>query len=327
MNDTLKKALKIIVPISIGVYLTWYFLSGLSEKDIRETKHAIAHANYFWAFLGLLVTFLSHFSRAYRSLFLFEPLGYKPKLKNVYHGVMAGYVINYTLPRSGEFARASLLSKYEKIPFEKGFGTIVVERVIDAMVFGLIFLITGLLRINSGDIDAITDPGESSSDWKIYALIAFLMFGSIGLFFYFKNKKFRRLVKEKFLGFYEGIKSVWTMKKKWAFIAHTFFIWGAYIVALWLFALSFPQTAGIGIDTVFGIFLVSAVAVGLLPGGIGAYPVWVTKVLAMDGVHFAALGVFAWGAQTLAIVVLGLLSLFLIQRQPKEESEQNEVDI
>ena len=147
MNDTLKKALKIIVPISIGMYLTWYFLSGLSEKDIRETKHAIEHANYFWAFLGLLVTFLSHFSRAYRSLFLFEPLGYKPKLKNVYHGVMAGYVINYTLPRSGEFARASLLAKYEKIPFEKGFGTIVVERVIDAMVFGLIFLITYLLYL------------------------------------------------------------------------------------------------------------------------------------------------------------------------------------
>ena len=67
------------------------------------------------------------------------------------------------------------------------------------------------------------------------------MIGSVGLFFYFKNEKFKRFVKEKFLGFYQGTKSIWTMKKKWAFIAHTFFIWGAYIGALWLFALSFPQ--------------------------------------------------------------------------------------
>ena len=53
----------------------------------------------------------------------------------------------------------------------------------------------------------------------------------------------------------------------------------------------------------------------------------INKVLALDGVHFAALGIFAWGAQTLAIVALGLLSLFLIQRQPREEPEQNEVEI
>lgn len=323
MNEKLKKFLKIIVPISIGLYLTWYFLSGLSDEDIQETKNAFSQANYFWVFLGVLVTFISHVSRAYRSQFLFEPLGYKPKLKNLYHGVMAGYVINYTVPRSGEFARASLLTKYEKIPFEKGFGTIVIERVIDAMMFGLIFLITGLLRLNSGDIEAITKTGESDSSWKIYMVLAFLILGSVGLFFYFKNEKFRRFCKEKFLGFYQGIKSIWTMKKKWTFIAHTIFIWTAYIIALWIFALAFEETADIGIDTVFGIFLVSAVAVGLLPGGIGAYPAWVTKVLAMDGVNFPALGIFAWGAQTLAIVVLGLLSLLLIQRQPKQESESN----
>ncbi|NRA12367.1 MAG: flippase-like domain-containing protein [Crocinitomicaceae bacterium] len=99
----------------------------MSDQDIKDTNNAAVNANYFWVFLGVLVTFLSYFSRAYRSRFLLEPLGYKPKLKNVYHGVMAGYIINYTVPRSDEFARASLLANYENIPFEKVFGTIVVD--------------------------------------------------------------------------------------------------------------------------------------------------------------------------------------------------------
>ncbi|NRA12366.1 MAG: hypothetical protein HRT57_10465 [Crocinitomicaceae bacterium] len=189
------------------------------------------------------------------------------------------------------------------------------------MMFGLIFLITGLLRLNNGDIGSITNSDQSSSSWKIYVLIGMVVIGIIGADFYFKNDKFRKVCNEKILGFYQGVKSIWTMKKKWTFIGHTFFIWSAYIVALWLFALAFPQTAGIGIDTVFGIFLVSAIAVGLLPDGMGAYPAWVTKVLAMDGIQFVALGIFAWGAQTLTILILELLSLFLIQRQPKQNTD------
>ena len=322
MKDRLKKILKIVIPIGIGVYLTWYFLSGLSDKDIEDTKNAFFEANYFWVFLGVFISFLSHFSRAYRSLFLLEPLGYKPKLKNAYHGVMAGYVINYTVPRSGEVARASLLASYEKIPFEKGFGTIVVERVIDAMMFGLIFFITGLLRVNTGDIDKITNSGGSGSGWMLYAILGAGVLGIAGIIFYLKNEKFRNFFKEKLMGFLLGLKSIWTMKKKWAFIGHTFFIWGCYVGGLWVFAQAFPQTVGIGMGTVFGMFVVSAVAVGLLPGGIGAYPAWVTKVLALDGVQFAAYGIFVWGMQTLLIVVLGLLSLFLIQRQPKQQLQE-----
>jgi hypothetical protein len=109
------------------------------------------------------------------------------------------------------------------------------------------------------------------------------------------------------------------MKKKWAYIFHTLFIWLCYVGTVWIAALAFEETKDITIGCVFGIFVVGAAAISLLPGGIGAYPAWTTSVLLLYGVDFAGYGIFTWVGQTIMLVVLGLISLFLIQRQPKHE--------
>lgn len=320
MKQTAIKILKIGLPIAIGVYLSWYFFSGLTNKQIDQTKDALYNANYFWIFLSLFVSLLSHLSRSYRWLFLLETMGYKPKFKNAFYAVMSGYVINFTVPRSGEIARAGLLASYEKVPFEKGFATIVVERVVDVIMLGIIVLTTGYLQTNSEEFSEITkgfEGGSSNLIW--YILIGMVVFGAIGLFFYLKNAKIRSIVNEKLLGFYEGLKSIWTMKKKWAYIFHTLFIWFCYVATVWIAALAFEETKNITIGCVFGIFVVGAAAISLLPGGIGAYPAWTTSVLLLYGVDFAGYGIFTWVGQTIMLVVLGLISLFLIQRQPKHE--------
>ena len=131
MKKKFIKFLKVFVPIAIGIYLTWYFFNGLNQKEQQQTKDAFFDANYFWVLLSLIVAWLSHMSRAYRWRFLMEPLGYKPSFSSSYHAVMSGYVINFTVPRSGEFARAGLFSNAEDIPYEKAFATIVIERVIE----------------------------------------------------------------------------------------------------------------------------------------------------------------------------------------------------
>ena len=323
MKALIIKILKIAVPIGMGIYLTWYFFNGLSEEQLRQTKDSFFNANYLWVFLGLFVAFLSHLSRSYRWLFLLRPLGYKPRLSNAYHAVMAGYVINYTVPRSGEIARAGLLTNYEKVPFEKGFATIVIERVIDVIMLGLVVFISGLLQINSDEFNKITSvvSGESSG-WLIYVAIGIALIGIIGLVVILKNNRLKQLFLTKLYGFYEGLKSIWTMKNKWTFIAHTFFIWGCYLISIWIFALAFPETSAISIGAVFGIFVVGAAAIAILPGGIGAYPSWVNAVLVLYSINFAGFGIFMWVIQTIMMVLLGLLSLFLIQRQPKLIKEE-----
>lgn len=306
------------------MYLTWYFFNGLTDEEVQNTKDAFFEANYLWVILGIIVAFLSHLSRSYRWLFLLEPLGFTPKLSNSYHAVMAGYIINYTVPRSGEIARAGLLTSYEKVPFEKGFATIVIERLIDVVMLLIVVAITGVLQADSGQLDQITSSESKDNTWLLYAGIGVVLIGAIGLYFFITNEKFKRFCLDKLKGFYEGLKSIWTMKKKWAFIFHTLFIWVCYIASIWIFAQAFPETSAMEIGCVFAAFVVGATAITLLPGGIGVYPLWVNAVLALYGIHFAGYGIFVWVVMTAMIVILGLLSLFLIQRQPKlAEVEKN----
>lgn len=318
MKEKLFKALKIIIPIGIGIYLTWYFFSGLSDAEIQQTKDAFFEANYFWVLLSLVIAVLSHLSRAYRWRFLLDAMGYKTKMSHSFYAVMSGYIINFTVPRSGEIARAGLMSSAEDIPFEKTFGTIIVERVIDVLMLGSIVFITGLLQTNSDEFKAITAGGFGGKNtWLLPTLLIIGAFALIMLFAFFSIPRFKSFVVKKLKGFLVGLKSVWKMKKKWWFVFHTFFIWSCYVGMFWVSGQIFPETSNMPIGCIFGAFVVGGAAIALLPGGMGAYPTWVTAVLALYDIHFAAFGIFVWVVQTILLLVFGLVSLLLIQRSIK----------
>ena len=318
MKAKIFKVLKIVIPIAIGVYLTWYFLTGLSETEIEQTKNAFFEANYFWVVMSLLIALLSHFSRAYRWRFMLEAMGYKTKLSHAFQAVMSGYIINFTVPRSGEFARAGLMSSAEDIPFEKTFGTIIAERVVDVLMLGVIVLISGYLQTDTEEFKAITANGsDTGGSTLLYVLLGGALIGLIGIIAFFRIEKFRKIVTEKMLGFWEGLKSIWKMDKKWWFVFHTFVIWICYVGMFWVSGQIFEETSGMSMGCMFGAFVVGAAAIALLPGGMGAYPAWVTAVLALYDIHFAAFGIFVWVAQTALLLVFGLISLLLIQRSIK----------
>ena len=83
--------------------------------------------------MSILLAILSHISRAWRWKYTLEPLGYHPHFLNSFMAVMIGYLVNLGIPRMGEISRAAAMTKYEDIPFNKGFGTIVAERVADSI--------------------------------------------------------------------------------------------------------------------------------------------------------------------------------------------------
>ena len=56
--------------------------------------------------------------------------------------VIIGYFANYGIPRMGEVSRCTLAAKYDKVPFEIGFGTVITERIIDFFLFLVIFFLT-----------------------------------------------------------------------------------------------------------------------------------------------------------------------------------------
>jgi len=269
-------------------------------------------ANYSFIFLGLFFGILSHLSRAYRWKFMLEPLGFKPKFTNSVLAVLVGYLVNLALPRAGEISRATVMANYEKIPFEKGFGTIVAERIADLIMMLSIVAITlfvqfdfiyNLLTKNFNPTKIIIGLGVLS--------IGFFVFSS-----FVKKAKSGFLLKIKTFisGLVEGVTSIFKMKNKWAFIFHTLFIWAMYVAMFWA---TIPAIDGLNVP-LGGIligFIAGGFSIAATNGGIGLYPIAVAGALALFDIPTepaTAFGWIMWTAQTAMIVVFGGLAFILL---------------
>ena len=305
-------------PILIGDDYTMVYIKDLQPAiTFDHFLQAFKNANYLWVFLALVVALLSHISRAYRWKYLLLPLGIKPKLSLMYHSVMIGYIINLTIPRSGEVARAGYFSKYQKTSTDKIFGTIVVERVVDLLMFGLVFMIALYLQADQDQFNQLRQTNAESLPGWVVPLCAIL--GVIGIVVVFAVKKIRIKVLNFLKGILEGCLTIIKLKQKVAFILHTIFIWTAYVVMLWLTALAIPEMNSIGLSAVFACFVAGTFAIGATPGGIGLYPIMIASVLIQLYDYKPdiadSFGMLMWSTQTAFMIVLGLISLIAIKQE------------
>ena len=60
--------------------------------------------------------------------------------------MFSAYLINFTIPRAGDVARATIISKYENIPFDKTLGTIIAERIADLICAFVIICVAIILK-------------------------------------------------------------------------------------------------------------------------------------------------------------------------------------
>ena len=314
MSSTIKKSLKTILPIALGVFLVWYSYNSTTPENRREILFYIREANPFWVGISVLFGILGHVSRAIRWNFLLEPLGYRPKLSNNILIILMSYFANLGIPRTGEVLRATALTTYEHVPFEKGFGTIVTERVIDVIMLLLVILVTFLVQTDV-ILALLQDRG-----FKLSSLLLLGVAGIIGafLFFYFIKKsknRFAKKIKHFIKGLLDGIFSIFKMEKKWLFLLHTFFIWGCYIGMLWVIKFTVPETMELTLSELLVAFVAGSFAMATTNGGIGLYPIAVSSALAIFGISSVsgdAFGWIIWIAQTLMVVVFGAISFLLL---------------
>jgi len=305
-----KSILKVLLPLLLGVALVWYSLSQISVSTLVQY---FKDADYSWIILGVFLGVLSHVSRAYRWLFMAEPLGYKPKLANSIMAVYSAYLINFTIPRAGEIARASILSNYEGIPFDKGFGTIVAERLADTIMLLLIVVLALFL-----EFEFIYDFFSSKFNPVTIGLGAlFLVAAGVGLFLFIKKStsKFALKVKGFLGGLIEGALSIFKMKKKWAFIGHTIFIWTMYVLMFYVTTFSLPELHDISIAAVLIGFILASFSIAATNGGIGSFPEAIVIAFLLFDLSedpSRAFGWIMWSTQTLVIIVVGGLSLIYL---------------
>ena len=310
MNTPVKSILKIVLPLLLGGILVWY---SLQKTPIETLIVYFKNVNYLWIGLGVFLGILSHISRAYRWKFMIEPMGYTLRFPNSLMAVFSAYLINYTIPRAGEISRATILTNYEGVPFEKGFGTIIAERVADALVMFLIVTITFFLEFDF--IYNFLFAGINfKKQWLFLMLFTAILYG---VYLLLKRGKHPLILKFKafFLGFLEGALSIFKMKKKWAFIAHTLFIWVMYVMMFYVTTFSIDAISNLPFSAVLIGFIAAGFSIALTNGGIGAYPLAVYAAFLIFDIAEGpslAFGWIMWTSQTIMLVVLGGISLILL---------------
>ena len=228
--------------------------------------------------------------------------------------VCVSYLVNLTIPRSGEVSRAMLLKKYEDVPFDKGFGTIVAERIVDMLIF-LLFVTIGFISQFETIYQYLVNNGVKFETLIWAGILVFVVFVIFVLVWIYAEWKIILKLKQKLSGLIEGMQSILKMKDKWKYIFHSFFIWFSYLVMFYVTIFALPETADISFDVVVMGFIFGTLAVGFTNGGLGAYPLAVASILSLYGISEGigtAFGYLIWVSQTLLTIFLGLLSYLLL---------------
>jgi len=270
-NNPLQTVLTIVISLAFAGFFLWLALRDLDFKVIQKS---LAKANYLWVLFASVFGILAYWFRAIRWNLMLEPMGHRISNSNALWSISFGYLMNLTIPRSGEVARATALYGVEKVPVDKSFGTIILERVVDLMCMGAFLGLTLIFKYEA-ILSFYKNSGVNVSSTKIIIIVSILIVGT-ALFFIFKKRLADVPFLGKIIGFIDGIflglTSIFKLKEKGKFILYTIGIWICYYFAAYLVCFALPETSNFTFADGFFIIVVGTLGM-IIPasGGIGAF--------------------------------------------------------
>jgi glycosyltransferase 2 family protein len=285
----MKKTIQYLISLSIAAALLWFVFKDI---DIEALWLKIKMADYRWVLLSAVMALVAHWSRAYRWVLMLEPMGYKPSVFRTTLAVLVGYGANLIFPRAGEVARCGTLNKLEDIPFEKSFGAVIAERIIDVLVLLLLIFVNFMLEFNRLKDFFFKFFGEK---FKNPTMLIIYVFIGISLLFiaYFLIKKNQDKIKQHAIyqkvstilaGFASGFMSVRNLKNPSAFIFHTVLIWSLYYAMTYVLCFALPETAKLSPLAALTIFVMGSIGMAApTQGGIGSYHFLVGSIVVLYG--------------------------------------------
>ena len=318
MKSKLLKTLQYVFFLFTALILLYFAFRNI---DINEVIQQIRHADYRWVATSVVFGALALVFRALRWRLLIEPLNKKPSRINIFHAINIGYLANFVFPRIGEVTRCGILNRTDRIPADKLFGTVIVERLFDILTTIFMLFIILLMRFNLV-MENILLPAVSGMSNLINILLTIVI---IALIIFAINKflgkrllkiKIMQKINDMFNGVAEGIKSIKSLRKPKLFIILTFFLFGMYYMQTYtmFFALESAASLGLG-DALFILVLSSLAFIIPAPGGFGAYhlivAIGMTKlgVTDVDGQAYATL---AHSSTSILLIMMGMLSLIIV---------------
>lgn len=313
LKKSIGKILSVALPLILGVFLIIYNYNAYTSAEITIIKSHFIHANYKYVLFSGFLAILGYVLRAYRWKYTLNYIGYHSSFKTNFLAVSVGYFINLTIPRSGEVSRALILKKYQDVPFDKGFGTIISERIIDFFVL-LLFIFTAVI------IEFSTLKSFLIENIPVHKLLLLLAIGGIGfilfVYFYTQSKwSFILKLKGKIEGLIEGALSVFKMPNKWPFIGYTLLIWFTYIAMFYSVIFALEDTKNISLGAVIVAFVIGSLTIAFTNGGFGFFPTLIQKILLLYAVPKEAgeaFGWIVWSSQFIITIIIGALAFVLL---------------
>ena len=338
-KNTAKKIIQLLIFLSLGVFFVWISIRHLSPEDMKKieesAKGVLNSRSLFFLFLSMVFGVAAHYFRALRNILMIDPLGYRVRKSTAFYSVMTCYLANLAVPRLGEVLRCTLLQRYDKVPFQKSFGTVVVERAFDLIIFVLllvllVFLNTGLLsnlmiNKNEGITLGAWVNEKWAALWAMKYLLLSALIGLVVIVLIFRHLKAKRKTEKKqskiiekikniLVGLWQGLVSIKDLQHPYLFIIYTIGIWAFYYLGVYTCFLAFDFLQGLGFMPAFVVMVVGTIGFIIAQAGLGAYPLIVAGVLALysiDYVQGLAAGWIGWGVQQLMVLVVGFATLIL----------------
>lgn len=312
-------AVKYILLLGLAGLLLWFSFKGVKWDDFVT---GLKEADFRWIGLSMAISVVAFLIRALRWRLIMIPLGKKITRRDSWDGINIGYLTNFAVPRAGELARCGVITRKTGLPFESVAGTVVLERSIDMLSLGIVFISVMIFFWDSfgGFINKeiiATMESRLSTGLIIIAASAFaasLIFLYI-IYKYRQSHPILRKITNIAKGVLKGLLSGFRMPQKWLFLTYTVLLWVCYWLMSYTSIMAFPSISD-GLGASDALFLMMVGSFGwVIPvqGGIGAYHLIISLALASvygisqtTGVIFATI---SHESQALTMLLCGVISL------------------
>ncbi|MCR4662627.1 MAG: flippase-like domain-containing protein [Endomicrobiaceae bacterium] len=265
--------------------------------DFKQSVSLLKNADIPLIIAGVIVYIISYIVRGFRWDYILAPLK-KLKLFKSFYYLVFGFFMNNVLPlRLGEFVRAIVAGKKLEISRSSVFATIVVERLMDIIIFIISFFLIAMFVPNI--------PNWLQKSFIISAIVFGLMF--VVLFFMSKDEekflkllykfhlplKINEIIKTLFLKFASGLQFLQNKKLFIIVFITSIVVWVIESYAYQLLFLAF----GLKVSVIQCLFIIVTTGIATMlptaPGFIGA----------IEGVGMIVLGIFGF-EETTAFVAM-----------------------
>lgn len=315
-------------------------MATTKNMSLEDILAGLQTVEYGWVILSIAISILSHWLRAYRWTLLLNTQGYQPSVFTAYLSLMTGYLANMAIPRMGEVARCTVLSKEEKIPVSFSFGTVITDRLLDLLMLGLLTVFLLFMEfdlLESFFSSFVSEKAPILLDlWPYLILIGVLGLSTV-IYLVKKTKtaenqnSFLYKVGKFISDMISGISAIRRVKKQTLFWLSTLAIWTAYYLMLYVISFGFGPTDDLSLMAGVAVLVMGSLGMAApVTNGIGAYQALVASILLLygisetDGLVFA---VVSHGSQIFSVIIIGFLSLLILnfrKRKKNRVTEQSE---